>query len=97
MLSDVERPVLLLDWSNAAEEFQALTTAVAGHGRSPPISRQVHLQECVGDVKVQKRYVNALAGILPTGGRPIQVFDAGFGNPFYKAVTKHDELRDPHA
>ena len=63
MLKEVERPVLLLDWSKVADGFHALTTAVALDGRSLPIFSQVHREADVGDAKVQKRYIEALASI----------------------------------
>lgn len=53
VLKEVERPVLLLDWSKVADGFCALTTAVALDGRSLPIFSQVHREADVGDAKVQ--------------------------------------------
>ncbi len=90
LLRDVPRPILLLDWSKVTDGFHALTTSVAFEGRSIPLYSQVHPEEKLGDHTVQKRYLNALSEILPANCHPVLVFDAGFGQNFYKAVAKHD-------
>ena len=88
LLRGVERPVLLLDWSKVTDGFHALTTSVAFEGRSFALYSEVHPEAKLGENKVQKRYLKALADVLPRGCRPILVFDAGFGHKFFKAVTQ---------
>lgn len=88
LLRGVERPILLLDWSKVTDGFHALTTSVAFEGRSFPLYSEVHAEDKLGNNKIQKRYLRALADILPQGCRPILAFDAGFGHQFFKAVTK---------
>ena len=90
LLHKVKCPVLLLDWSKVTDGFHALTTSIALDGRSVPLYTEVHPESKLGDNKVQKHYLKALADILPSSIRPMLVFDAGFGHEFFKAVTQHE-------
>lgn len=87
LLGDFRRPVILVDWTKAAEGFYALVAAIPIGGRALPIYEEVHRERLLGNQRVQERFLRALRDILPADCRPIIVTDAGFHGPFFRAVT----------
>jgi hypothetical protein len=88
LLRDLHRPVVLVDWTKAAEGFYALVAAVPIGGRAVPIYEEVHRDSLQGNHRVHVAFLRSLAAILPPNCTPILVSDAGFQGPFFRAVLK---------
>jgi len=79
-------PVLVLDWTQIGEQFAGLVAAVPFGGRALPIYEETHPLRHMGKRKVEARFLDRLAAIVPPGCTPILVADAGFRGPFCQAV-----------
>jgi hypothetical protein len=79
-------PVIVLDWTKIGEQFAGLVAAVPFGGRALPIYEETHRLEHMGKRKVEDRFLDQLAAIVPPGCRPILIADAGFRGPFCQAV-----------
>lgn len=90
LLKNNFRPVILIDWSGLTPcgAFHFLSASLAVNGRSFPLYDQAYpLKEQMND-KTHKNFLNTLQKMLPDGCIPIIVTDAGFRNPWFKAVLK---------
>ena len=87
-LGTTKRPVILVDWSDVSDDraFQKLRAAVAVEGRALTLYEEVHPQSKSANRRVQNRFLKTLQRLLPEKCRPIIVTDAGFKNPWFKAV-----------
>jgi hypothetical protein len=88
LLQEVQRPVILMDWTKVTDGLHALIAAIPVGGRALPIYLEVHPEKRLGDNRVQARFLRALRDILPSSVQPIIVTDAGFHGPFFRAVAK---------
>jgi len=88
LLCKVRRPVIIVDWTQAAGELQALVAAVPIGGRAVPIYEEVHPLRKLGNERVQTRFLGNLQRVLPRETKPIVVTDAGFHGPFFRAVLE---------
>ena len=88
LLRNCRRPVILLDWTQTIGAFNALVAGVAYSGRAIPVYAEVHPGAKLGNPKVQHKFLEALAGVLPPKTRPIIVADAGFKTPFFRSVRE---------
>lgn len=79
-------PVIALDWTRIGEQFAGLVAALPFGGRALPIYEETHPLKHMGKPKVEARFLDRLAAVLPPGCRPILVADAGFRGPFCQAV-----------
>ena len=79
-------PVLVLDWTQIGEQFAGLVAAVPFGGRALPIYEETHPLRHMGKRKIEARFLDRLAAIVPPGCTPILVADAGFRGPFCQAV-----------
>ena len=82
------RPVILIDWSDlsADREFHLLRASVPVDGRAMTIYEESHHQQYNGSPRVQARFLRRLKAVLPGHCCPIIVTDAGFRNPWFRAV-----------
>ena len=83
------RPCIIVDWShvpNTTSYF--LRAAVVSEGRTLTVWEEVHEEKDQGKAKVHQGFLSQLKRILPPGVKPILVTDAGFGNPWFKAILK---------
>lgn len=82
------QPVVVVDWSPlcADQRWQLLRASVAVKGRALTLYEEVHPQSMLGSRKVQKRFLEQLALLVPPKCQPLIVTDAGFKNPWFKAV-----------
>ena len=88
VLRGAERPVILVDWTQACGTHVALVAAVPIGGRAVPIYSEVHPLKKLGNAAVERRFIRTLkAAIVPTECRSIIVSDAGFKGPFFEAVV----------
>ena len=87
-IGHLRRPVILVDWSDVREDraFQMLRAAVAVAGRALTLYEEVHPLARSANRRVQTRFLHTLQRLLPAHCRPIIVTDAGFKNPWFKAV-----------
>jgi hypothetical protein len=86
LLRSCTRPVILVDWTQAAGQHVALVAAVPIGGRALPIYIEVHPLKKLGNAAVESRFLGALKAIVPTECRSVIVTDAGFKGPFFQAV-----------
>jgi Transposase DDE domain len=86
LLRGCTRPVILVDWTQAAGQHVALVAAVPIGGRALPIYLEVHPLKKLGNAAIEKRFLCALKAIVPTECRSVIVSDAGFKGPFFQAV-----------
>ena len=82
-------PLVLVDWSQINEEsgFHILRASLPMGGRSLTLYEEVHPKKKQGSRVVQTDFLNELKAILPANTTPIVVTDAGFKNPWFKAVA----------
>lgn len=88
-LGTLRRAVIIVDWSDVTEDraFQTLRAAVAVDGRALTLYEEVHKASESANRRVQTRFLRKLHHLLPTQCHPIVVTDAGFKNPWFKAVA----------
>lgn len=91
-----KRPDIIVDWSaipnskrcTKKEEYQILRASLAAEGRSITIYEEIHPRSKLGNPKVQKEFLKQLKALLPEGSKPCIITDAGFKNPWFKAILK---------
>jgi hypothetical protein len=83
-----KQPVIVIDWSDlkADRSWHLLRAAIPVGGRTLPILDMVFPAGQQGSPKAEKRFLQRLAHVLPSGARPILVTDAGFRSPWFRAV-----------
>jgi hypothetical protein len=88
IVQEEKRPVIVVDWSvlTADEKFHVLRASVPAGGRGKTLYQEVHPQEKYGSPDVQLEFLRRLAQVLPTDCKPVVVTDAGFKNPWFRAV-----------
>ena len=86
-VSSTQHPIVLVDWSNAdqRQEHYILRAALAVGSRAIPLYEEVHTR--LSDPKVERRFLQRLADVLPGECVPIIVSDAGFRTPWFKAAA----------
>jgi hypothetical protein len=87
LLRGAERPVMLIDWTQACGTHVALVAAVPIGGRALPIYAEVHPLKKLGNAAVESRFLRALKAIVPLECRCLVVTDAGFKGPFFSEVV----------
>jgi hypothetical protein len=88
------RPIILVDWTNvpnskrtaASGEHSALRASLIAEGRSLTLYEEIHPKKKEHNSDVHGAFLKTLQSILPAGCRPYVVTDAGFKNPWFKAV-----------
>lgn len=88
LLAGVERPVILVDWSDCepGHEWLMLTAALSVKGRAIPIYEEVHRLSAYNSPKTHGAFLAALREVVPGRCKPIVVSDAGFRGPWFRAV-----------
>jgi hypothetical protein len=92
VLRGADKPVILVDWTQACGPHVALVAAAPIGGRAVPIYSEVHPLKKLGNAAIERRFVRALKALVPTECRSIIVSDAGFKGPFFQAVRGWDFL-----
>lgn len=87
-IGQAKRPLVLIDWSPIShdEQFHVLRASVPAGGRGKTIYQELHPQSQCGNRDVQSNFLKMLAQVIPEHCRPIIVTDAGFKNPWFRAV-----------
>lgn len=88
-VGNLKHPVILVDWSDVSDDrvFQKLRASMAVEGRALTLYEEVHPQSKSANRRVHDRFLKTLQRLLPEQCSPIIVTDAGFKNPWFKAVT----------
>lgn len=86
LIGGKQRPVILIDWTEAGLKHVALVAALPTDGRALTVFAEVHPLKKMGNPTVQKHFLRKLHTILPTQCRPIIVTDAGFKNAWFKEI-----------
>lgn len=84
------QPALIVDWSELKSDgrWHLLRAAVTARGRTITVYEEVHPKAKKNNAKVQAAFLKRLQGLLPAGVCPIVISDAGFQNPWFRAVEK---------
>jgi hypothetical protein len=74
LLAGIQRPSLLVDWSDAElrRRWLMIKAAVAVGGRAVSVYEQVYPMSRYNSPKTHRQFLLALKGILPDGCKPIQ-------------------------
>lgn len=84
------RPWIIVDWSHVPNtERYILRAALVAKGRALPLYEAVYSKKQENNPKVHQRFLALLKKMLPEHCTPIMVTDAGFCNPWFKAVKAH--------
>jgi len=88
LLAGLPEPVIAIDWSPlcADQSWQLLRAALPVGGRSLTLYEEVHPRTKLANRRVQHRFLDKLAGMVPEKCCPIVVADSGFKTPFYRYV-----------
>lgn len=89
------RPDIIVDWSSLPNshyiteggEHCVLRASLAAEGRSITLYEEVHSKKYEGNPKVHKEFLNKLQSVVPVHCTPCIITDAGFKNPWFKAVA----------
>jgi hypothetical protein len=90
LLNGHAQPLIVVDWSDLTSErdYHFLRASIPVGGRALTIYEEVHPQKNIGKNNVHKRFLRKLRDLLPPGCCPIIITDAGFRNPWFKAVRR---------
>lgn len=94
VLGNQGRPIILVDWTglpnsqNTTEngEYCVLRASLISEGRSITLYEEAHSKKKENNDEVHQIFLKKLKSILPKGCRPYVVTDAGFKNPWFRAV-----------
>lgn len=94
IIANLGRPIILVDWTGIPNsrrtakdgEHSALRASLIAEGRSITLYEEVHSKKKENNDKVHKAFLKTLKSILPNVCRPYIVTDAGFKNPWFRAV-----------
>lgn len=86
IVSHLSEPIIAIDWSPlcADQSWQLLRAAIPVRGRSLTLYEEVHPRKKLGNRKIQHRFLDQLAAMLPASCHPIIVADSGFKTPFFR-------------
>lgn len=83
------RPILSTDWTKLPNGNEyALRASLVSEGRGITLYEEVHPKKREGNAAVHKAFLKKLKRLLPAGCKPILLTDAGFKNPWFKAVAQ---------
>ena len=88
-------PDIVVDWSSIPNshlktkggEHCVLRAVLPATGRGITLYEEVHPKKKESNAKVHKEFLNKLQSLLPQGCCPCILSDAGFKNPWFKAVS----------
>lgn len=92
-VGSIVTPLLIVDWSSipgshltSSGEHCLLRASLAAQGRSITLYEEVHPKSKEGNARVHREFLGCLKSLLPIGCKPCILTDAGFKNPWFKAV-----------
>src|SRR3954465_1071278 len=81
LAADGRTVVLMIDQTRATERHQAVMGAARGGGRALPLAWRVKATEGAIGFPEQREALEAVAGLLPAGARPVLIGDRFYGAP----------------
>lgn len=83
-----QQPVLIVDWSELKSDgrWHLLRAGIPVRGRTMTVYEEVYPQAKKNSRKVHRAFLRRLQALLPPGIRAIVITDAGFQNPWFRAV-----------
>lgn len=89
-ISQHSRPLIIVDWSDLTKErdYHLLRASMPVGGRALTLYEEVHPQKHVNSDKTHQLFLRRLESLLPEGCCPIVITDAGFRNPWFKAIRE---------
>lgn len=95
VIGATSNPEIIVDWSSLPNshlktkggEQCVLRAVLAARGRGITLYEEVHPKKKENNHKVHKHFLKNLHSILPEGCCPCILTDAGFKNPWFKAVS----------
>lgn len=89
-------PDIIVDWSaipnsrrsTKQEEYQMLRASFVMEGRSITLYEEVHPRSKLNNRSIHKNFLKSLHELLANDCKPCIITDAGFKNPWFKAVLK---------
>lgn len=88
LLRKTDCPVVAIDWTGVGPRHYAISAMLCHQGRALPFYTEVHPKKLVGNSKVERRFLERLAAVVPSRCTPIVVTDAGFYFAWYTAVLE---------
>lgn len=92
-LGSMVTPLMIVDWSSipgshltSSGEHCLLRASLTAQGRSITLYEEVHPKSKEGNTKVHREFLGRLKSLLPVDCKPCILTDAGFKNPWFKAV-----------
>jgi hypothetical protein len=88
LVKGLPEAIIAVDWSPLCDDqsWHLLRAAIPVGGRSLTLYEEVHPQSKLGNRKIQHRFLDQLATMIPDSCRPIIVADSGFKTPFYRYI-----------
>lgn len=93
----LENPTLIVDWSSIPGSHLSphgeqciLRAGLAAVGRSITLYEEVHPKKQENNDRVHRAFLAKLKSLLPSNCKPCVLTDAGFKNPWFKAVAALD-------
>jgi len=88
LIGNKKHPDILIDWSPMPNlNYQLLRATLAGKGRSRVLYEAVHPARKLGNRNIQRLFLEQLKSLLPPDCQPTIITDAGFKNPWFRAVS----------
>ena len=82
------KPLLVVDGSKISNsQWYLLRASLVAQGRAICIFEMIYTQRENASLRLYKRFLKQLNGILPSSCKPILITDAEFRGPWFKAVT----------
>lgn len=82
------KPLLVVDGSKISNsQWYLLRASLVAQGRAICIFEMIYTQRENASLRLYKRFLRKLNGILPSSCKPILITDAEFRGPWFKAVT----------
>lgn len=90
LVGQCAQPLIVIDWSDFSvdRQQQLLRASLPVGGRSLTVYEELHPYEKLANRRVQHRFLDRLATLLPMGCTPIIIADAGFRVPFFRYVER---------
>lgn len=90
-------PLIIVDWSSIpgshlslSGEHCVLRASLAASGRSITLYEEIHPKSKEGASEVHREFLAHLKSLLPSSCKPCIVTDAGFKNPWFKALIAQE-------
>lgn len=95
LLEHYPNPVIVIDWSSVPNsrqnfeqgEFCLLRASLASIGRGINLYEEIHEKQYENKPEVHQKFLEQLKKVIPSQCKPVIVTDAGFKNPWFKAVA----------